>query len=58
MLLLAALLLLTASVPEWLAYRVSVPAGRCLAASRLPLLASALALAIGVGVAYLAGGGS
>lgn len=53
MILLSAVLVLVAAIPNQLTYRVSVPVGRTMGAARLPLIASAFALTIGVAVSLL-----
>ena len=53
MILLSAVLVLVAAIPNQLTYRVSIPVGRTMGAARLPLIASAFALTIGVAVSLL-----
>ena len=53
MLLLSAVLVLVAALPNQLTYRISMPVGRTIGAARLPLVASAFALTIGVVVSLL-----
>lgn len=57
MLLLSAVLVIVALLPNQLTYRVSMPVGRTISAARLPLLASAFAVTIGVAVSVLMSNG-
>jgi hypothetical protein len=53
MLLLSILLVIVAAIPNQVTYRISMPVGRTIGAARLPLVASAFALTIGVAVSLL-----
>jgi hypothetical protein len=53
MLLLSILLVIVAAIPNQVTYRISMPVGRTVGAARLPLVASAFALTIGVAVSLL-----
>ena len=48
-------LMLIAALPDRVTYRISVPAGRAVGAARAPLMASALAIILGVVLALLTG---
>jgi hypothetical protein len=48
-------LMLIAALPDRVTYRISVPAGRAVGAARAPLMASALALILGVILVLLTG---
>ena len=54
-LLVAAVLMLIAALPDGLTYRISVPAGRAVGTARAPLAASAVALMLGVVIVLLMG---
>ena len=56
-LIVAAVLMLVAALPDGLTYRVSVPVGRAVGAARFPLVASALALSVGVVIGLLLSNG-
>lgn len=53
MLLLSVVLVLVAALPNQVTYRISMPVGRTIGAARLPLVASAFGLTLGVAVSVL-----
>jgi len=55
MLLVSAAFVFVASLPDTLTYRISLPAGRAIGIARVPLVACALALTIGVAVSLFTG---